>query len=74
MNVSGQRSESSERRFERLYTQHFDRVAAFLLARADRDSAADGLARTFEIAWVPMRYSRCRALTASPAVRAVQSA
>lgn len=38
-------------RFERLYAQHFDRVAAYLLARADRDGAADALAGTFEVAW-----------------------
>jgi RNA polymerase sigma factor (sigma-70 family) len=40
-----------QQRFEQLYREHFDRVAAYLLARADRDSAADALARTFEIAW-----------------------
>jgi RNA polymerase sigma-70 factor (ECF subfamily) len=38
-------------RFERLYEQHFDRVAAYLLARVDRDAAADALAGTFEVAW-----------------------
>jgi len=38
-------------RFERLYEQHFDAVAAYLLARADRDAAADALAATFEVAW-----------------------
>lgn len=38
-------------RFERLYAQHFERVAAYLLARADRDVAADALAATFEVAW-----------------------
>jgi RNA polymerase sigma-70 factor (ECF subfamily) len=37
--------------FERLYAQHFDRVAAYLLARTDRDTAADVLAGTFETAW-----------------------
>jgi RNA polymerase sigma-70 factor, ECF subfamily len=54
MNVTGRslgRSGSDEQRFERLYEQHFERVAAYLLARADRDSAAEALARTFEIAW-----------------------
>jgi RNA polymerase sigma-70 factor (ECF subfamily) len=38
-------------RFERLYHQHFDAVAAYLLARVDRDAAADALAATFEVAW-----------------------
>jgi RNA polymerase sigma-70 factor (ECF subfamily) len=38
-------------RFERLYDEHFDRVAAYLLARVDRDAAADALAATFEVAW-----------------------
>jgi RNA polymerase sigma-70 factor (ECF subfamily) len=38
-------------RFERIYAQHFERVAAYLLARTDRDSAADALAATFEVAW-----------------------
>jgi RNA polymerase sigma-70 factor (ECF subfamily) len=40
-----------ERRFERLYREHFGRVAAYLLSRADRVVAEDALARTFEIAW-----------------------
>jgi RNA polymerase sigma-70 factor, ECF subfamily len=44
-------AESDEQRFDRLYRQHFTRVAAYLLARTDRDSAADALARTFEITW-----------------------
>lgn len=52
--------ESDERRFERLYDQHHDRVAAYLLSRTDRESAQDALSRTFEIAWrrfddVPVR-------------------
>ena len=52
--------ESDERQFERLYHQHHDRVAAYLLSRTDPDSAQDALARTFEIAWrrlddVPVR-------------------
>ena len=38
-------------RFERLYEQQFERVAAYLLARTDRDAAADALAATFEVAW-----------------------
>jgi RNA polymerase sigma-70 factor (ECF subfamily) len=42
---------SDEERFERLYETHFERVAAYLLARTDRDPAADAIARTFEIAW-----------------------
>jgi len=38
-------------RFARLYERHFDHVAAYLLARVDRDAAADALAATFEVAW-----------------------
>ncbi|HEV7937433.1 MAG TPA: RNA polymerase sigma factor [Solirubrobacteraceae bacterium] len=38
-------------RFEKIYREHFDRVAAYLLARADRDLAADALSKTFEVAW-----------------------
>jgi RNA polymerase sigma-70 factor, ECF subfamily len=38
-------------RFEDIYREHFDRVAAYLLARADRDLAADALSKTFEVAW-----------------------
>ncbi len=41
----------NEQRFERLYGEHFDRVAAYLLSRADRSLAEDAIARTFEIAW-----------------------
>ena len=41
----------SEAAFEQLYAKSFDRVAAYLVARADRELAADALARTFEIAW-----------------------
>jgi DNA-directed RNA polymerase specialized sigma24 family protein len=37
--------------FERLYAQNFDRVAAYLLARTDRETAADALASTFELVW-----------------------
>jgi hypothetical protein len=37
-------------RFERLYEQYFDRVGAYLLARADRDTAAEALAATFGVA------------------------
>lgn len=45
-------ADPDRRRFERLYAAHFDRVAAYLLARSDdRDAAADSVARTFEIAW-----------------------
>ena len=54
MNVaegSFRRSESDEQLFERVYEQHFERVAAYVLARTDRDSAAEAVARTFEIAW-----------------------
>jgi RNA polymerase sigma-70 factor, ECF subfamily len=42
---------SNEQSFERLYKEHFDRVAAYLLSRADRGTAEDALARTFEVAW-----------------------
>lgn len=42
---------SDEQRFERLYEQYFNRVASYLLARTSRDSAAEAVARTFEIAW-----------------------
>jgi RNA polymerase sigma-70 factor (ECF subfamily) len=45
------RPTSDEQRFDRLYKQHFNRVASYLLARTNRDSAAEALARTFEIAW-----------------------
>lgn len=41
----------NEQRFERLYREHFDRVAAYLLSRADRGLAEDAIARTFEVAW-----------------------
>lgn len=44
-------AESDEQRFERLYNEHFTRVGAYVLARTDQDSAADALARTFEITW-----------------------
>src|ERR1700722_9056353 len=37
--------------FEDIYREHFDRVAAYLLARADRDLAADALSKTFEVTW-----------------------
>ncbi len=39
-------------RFENIYRKYFDRVAAYLLARADRDLAADALSRTFKVACV----------------------
>lgn len=38
-------------RFERLYRRHFDPVAAYLLARADRELAEEALTATFEVAW-----------------------
>jgi RNA polymerase sigma-70 factor, ECF subfamily len=44
-------AEHDEQRFERLYREHFERVAAYLLSRADRTLSEDALARTFEIAW-----------------------
>jgi len=45
------RTRGNAMRFERLYEDHFERVAAYLLARVDRDAAADALAATFEVAW-----------------------
>jgi RNA polymerase sigma-70 factor, ECF subfamily len=42
---------TGEERFERVYEDHFQRVAAYLLARSDRALAQDALARTFEVAW-----------------------
>jgi RNA polymerase sigma-70 factor (ECF subfamily) len=51
------RAEDAPRdRFEAMYTANFDRVAAYLLARADPEEAAEALARTFEIAW--RRFAR----------------
>lgn len=38
-------------RLKRLVDQHFGRVAAYLLSRTDRDSAAEALARTLEVVW-----------------------
>jgi RNA polymerase sigma-70 factor (ECF subfamily) len=38
-------------RFESMYREQFDRVAAYLLARAERDLATEALSRTFEVAW-----------------------
>ncbi len=38
-------------RFERIYEEHFGRVAGYLLARADRELAQDALSKTFEVAW-----------------------
>ncbi|HEX4035443.1 MAG TPA: sigma-70 family RNA polymerase sigma factor [Solirubrobacteraceae bacterium] len=48
--LSGTAGREAER-FERLYEQHFNAVAAYLLARVDREAAADALAATFEVAW-----------------------
>jgi RNA polymerase sigma-70 factor (ECF subfamily) len=49
---AGKASASAEsERFERVYTQYFDGVASYLLARTDRETAADTLASTFEVAW-----------------------
>jgi RNA polymerase sigma-70 factor (ECF subfamily) len=44
-------AKDDEQRFERLYREHFDRVAAYLLSRADRTLTEDALGRTFEVAW-----------------------
>ncbi len=44
-------AKGNEQRFERLYREHFDRVAAYLLSRSDRGLAEEALARTFEVAW-----------------------
>jgi RNA polymerase sigma-70 factor (ECF subfamily) len=38
-------------RFEGIYRDHFNQVAAYLLARADRELAADALSKTFEVTW-----------------------
>jgi len=38
-------------RFEDLYREHCNRVAGYLLARADRELASEALSRTFEVAW-----------------------
>lgn len=54
MSADGNRSgvfESDRARFEELYATCFDAVAGYLLARTDRESASEALARTFEIAW-----------------------
>jgi RNA polymerase sigma factor (sigma-70 family) len=40
-----------EEKFEGIYADSFDRVAAYVLGRVDRDAAADVIARTFEVAW-----------------------
>lgn len=45
------RNGSDAERFEVLFREYFERVGAYLLARADRATAADALSRTFEIAW-----------------------
>jgi RNA polymerase sigma-70 factor (ECF subfamily) len=42
---------SGEQRFEELYETHFARVSGYVLARTDWDSAAEAVARTFEVAW-----------------------
>lgn len=39
------------KRFEDLYREQFNRIAAYLLARAERDLATEALSRTFEVAW-----------------------
>jgi RNA polymerase sigma-70 factor, ECF subfamily len=44
-------SSMQHRQFEELYNRHFDRVASYVLARTDRDTAADVLNRAFEVAW-----------------------
>jgi RNA polymerase sigma-70 factor (ECF subfamily) len=48
--LSGTSSSEAER-FERLYEEHFNAVAGYLLARVDREAAADAVAATFEVAW-----------------------
>ena len=40
-----------EQRLERLVHEHFGRVAAYLLARADAEAAGEALAKTLEVAW-----------------------
>jgi RNA polymerase sigma-70 factor, ECF subfamily len=49
--MADKRMRPDRERFENIYREHFDRVAAYLLARADRDLAADALSKTFEVAW-----------------------
>lgn len=44
-------SQDREGAFERCYRLHFRSVAAYALARADRDLAEDAVTRTFEVAW-----------------------
>jgi RNA polymerase sigma-70 factor (ECF subfamily) len=46
-----ERTPSHRQDFERLYVEHFDRVAAYLLARADSEAAREALVATFEVAW-----------------------
>jgi RNA polymerase sigma-70 factor (ECF subfamily) len=41
----------AELRLNQLVDEHFGRVAAYLLSRTDRDSAAEALARTLEVVW-----------------------
>lgn len=41
----------AELRLKQLVDEHFGRVAAYLLSRTDRDSAAEALARTLEVVW-----------------------
>jgi RNA polymerase sigma-70 factor (ECF subfamily) len=38
-------------RLKQVVDEHFGRVAAYLLSRTDRDSAAEALARTLEVVW-----------------------
>ncbi|HTW07103.1 MAG TPA: RNA polymerase sigma factor, partial [Acidimicrobiales bacterium] len=47
----GESAARTELRFRRLYDAYFDHVAGYLLARANKDEAAEALAHTFEVAW-----------------------
>ena len=41
--------------FERLYRTHYDRVLAYAMCRADRDTALDATGETFLVAWRRLR-------------------
>jgi RNA polymerase sigma-70 factor (ECF subfamily) len=45
--VSGSRT----RRFERIYTSHYDAVLRYCLRRTDQEQALDAAAETFTVAW-----------------------
>jgi hypothetical protein len=49
--VGDESASRADARFRRFYEACFDQVAGYLLARADKDEAAEAVARTFEVAW-----------------------